>query len=279
MDGERSVAADPLERPFLQEAEQLRLHRRPELRDLVEEQGPAVGEFDPSLLARESTGEGAFLVAEQLALEEGLRDRGAVDRDERGGTPRTEVVKGAGDQLFPRSRLPLKEDRRVGRGDLLNLPTEIDHRLRFPDDPREPEPLGELLAEEQVLLEERPSLHRPPQQKHEMVGIDRLRNEVERPPFHRSHRVLHGPVRGHHDHGQIRVGFARRGQNRVAVFPRKAEIGDDRGEPPRGERRDRLGPVRRFRDLEPLRFEGRTKHRSKGVAVLDEEHGGHRPEV
>ena len=57
-------------------------------------------------------GEGAPLEAEQLGLEQGLGDRGAVDLDERPRRPRAGPVKGAGQQPLARPRLALDQQRR-----------------------------------------------------------------------------------------------------------------------------------------------------------------------
>jgi hypothetical protein len=67
---------------LLQRAQQLGLQRERHLADLVEQQRAAVGRAKKPSLARRA-GERALLVAEQLALEQRLGDRRAVDRDER----------------------------------------------------------------------------------------------------------------------------------------------------------------------------------------------------
>ena len=51
--------------------------------DLVEKQRAAVGQLEAARAVRDGAGEGALLVAEQLRLEQRLRQRGAVDLDER----------------------------------------------------------------------------------------------------------------------------------------------------------------------------------------------------
>ena len=85
VDRDRLAAADPLDRPLLDEAKQFDLERKRDVADLVEEQGAALGELDLALGRLDRAGEGAFLVAEQFRLEQILRDRGAIDRDEAAG--------------------------------------------------------------------------------------------------------------------------------------------------------------------------------------------------
>ena len=83
VDLDRLVAADALERALLQDAQELDLRRRRDLADLVEEERAAVGLLEAPGAPPIGAGEGALLVAEELALEERLGERGAVERDER----------------------------------------------------------------------------------------------------------------------------------------------------------------------------------------------------
>ena len=80
---DRRAAADRGVFALLQHAQQagLRLHRH--VADLVEKQRAALGLLEAADRARVGAGEGALLVAEQLALDQIARDRGHVDGDER----------------------------------------------------------------------------------------------------------------------------------------------------------------------------------------------------
>ena len=75
--------ADPLERAFLQHAQQLGLQVERQIADLVEEQRAAVRELEASLPRGDRAGERAAGMAEQLAFDQGRRQRRAVDDDER----------------------------------------------------------------------------------------------------------------------------------------------------------------------------------------------------
>ena len=70
---ERLPAADPRERPLLDEPQQLHLHRQRDLAHLVEQQRPSVCQFQPASSSVGRAGEGARLVAEQLRLHQRLR--------------------------------------------------------------------------------------------------------------------------------------------------------------------------------------------------------------
>ena len=82
IDLDRAVAADALDHLVVQESQQLHLHRQRHVADLVEKQRPTVGAFDLADRLLDSAGEGAFLVTEQLAFQQGLGDRRAIEGDE-----------------------------------------------------------------------------------------------------------------------------------------------------------------------------------------------------
>ena len=92
---DRDVVADALEHALLQHAQQLHLHRRAHVADLVEEQRAALGDLEAALAGGDRAGEDAFLVAEQLALEQVGGNRAAVDGDEGPLAARAEIVDGA----------------------------------------------------------------------------------------------------------------------------------------------------------------------------------------
>src|SRR5262249_10318443 len=78
VDADRRDAADALDLALLKCAEELDLHLDGDLADLVEEERPPASELETTGLARHGPGERAALVAEELTLDELLRDRGTV---------------------------------------------------------------------------------------------------------------------------------------------------------------------------------------------------------
>ena len=80
---DRLGAAQPLELALLQHAQQLDLRREVQLADLVQEQRAAVGQLEAPLLGGVGAGERPLLVAEQLRLDQVVRQRRAADLDER----------------------------------------------------------------------------------------------------------------------------------------------------------------------------------------------------
>ena len=82
-----SVATDRDDLALLQHAQQLHLGGRRHLTDLVQEERAAARRSELPLLVPHRAGEGSLHVPEQLALEQALRKRAAVDRRERALAP------------------------------------------------------------------------------------------------------------------------------------------------------------------------------------------------
>ena len=112
-------AADAADLALLEGPEELGLDAAGGLADLVQEDGAAVGLLEPARLGLEGAGEGAALVAEELALGEGVGDGGAVDGDEGAGVAGAPGVDEAGDQLLARAGLAFDEDGGVSPPDLI----------------------------------------------------------------------------------------------------------------------------------------------------------------
>ena len=70
VDVDRARTAEAFDLPFLEHAQQPRLQLERQLADLVEEDRAAVRQLEPADLAGVRAGEGAALVAEQLALDQ-----------------------------------------------------------------------------------------------------------------------------------------------------------------------------------------------------------------
>ena len=130
----RSRAAHGLEPFLLEDPQQPRLKLGRELTDLVEEQGSAVGEREPTLALARRAGEGALLVAEELALDQIRGNRGAIDGDERPILARRPGVNGAGHELLPGSGLTQNQDGGVGRRHLIHFVQNRANGRTAPED-------------------------------------------------------------------------------------------------------------------------------------------------
>ena len=105
----------------------------------------------PVLLA-DRAGEGAAHVAEQLALQQVLRDGAAVDGDERPLGARRAAVELARDQLLAGAGLAGDEHGDVGRRDLLQLAEDLLHARRRADDLAEADLLDPVVQRSVVEL-------------------------------------------------------------------------------------------------------------------------------
>src|SRR5439155_553 len=77
--------------------------------------GPAVRQLEAALAPLDGAGERTPLVAEDLALEQGLGNGRAVDRDEGPAAARRELMHGARDELLAGPAVAGDEQRRVRR--------------------------------------------------------------------------------------------------------------------------------------------------------------------
>jgi hypothetical protein len=89
---------------------------RTHLRDLVEEQHARSRQLDLPGLGLLRTSKGAALVSEQLRLQQVLRKRRAIERDEWTGLPTRGAVNEAGDDFLPGARLAGEQHGRVRGG-------------------------------------------------------------------------------------------------------------------------------------------------------------------
>ena len=128
------VLPEPLELTLLQDAQQLGLHFRRDVADLVQEQRAAVRELETAGAACRRARERALLVSEQLALEQARRQRRGAHPDERAVAPRAEVVDRARDQLLAGARLAEEQDRAVGRRHGLDRLQHLPQRGAGADD-------------------------------------------------------------------------------------------------------------------------------------------------
>ena len=169
---------DPPEFLFLQDAQQLSLELERHLADFVKKEGPTFRLFEETGPVDNGPGEGALLVAEELALHERLGDRAAVHRHKRLVLPRAVVVDGPGDEFLASAAFP--EDQDVGHagGDLFDEPVEVAHLLALADETAEAEPLLHLLAQPLVFTLEIALLQGVADQNLDFLDLERLGNVV-----------------------------------------------------------------------------------------------------
>ena len=112
----RFLGPDGDEGPVLQKFQDLGLRRPGKLVDLVQEDGPPVGELEIAFLALfVGTGERTAVVAEELAFDERLRDGGAVEADEGLVPARAGVMDGRRKDALARAGVPVDDERGIAR--------------------------------------------------------------------------------------------------------------------------------------------------------------------
>ena len=125
---DRFVPAQPFESSLLEHAQQLGLGDEGQVPDLVEEQRSVARQLEPSWLPVVRAGEGALFVAEDLGLEERVRQRGAVDRLQLRLRAPAQLVDHACDDFLARPGRPEDQHRDVGLGGRAD-PLEDDQHL------------------------------------------------------------------------------------------------------------------------------------------------------
>ena len=120
---------------------------------------PPVGRSKRPGFSAVGAGEGAALVPEQLGLEQGFRQRRAVDGEEGPVGALAGVMDGARDQLLAGAALAGDQDSRLGRRDLGRRVQRLSEGGRAPHDLVEAEALAELLPER---VQAPPESLRPP---------------------------------------------------------------------------------------------------------------------
>src|SRR5438105_8677082 len=262
--------ADPLQLALLQDTKQLRLQVLRGLADLVEAHGAVLRQLELARLRRGGAGEGALLVTEQLALEQRLDDRGAVDADER-LVGRAVAVDDACDQLLARATVSLDEHGRAAGGDAAHVLEQLLHRRRGPDDVVDVQGARRRHVEEVGAAREAAHFERAIDGDVERLDVDRLVDVVERARLHGQDGGGHVVVRGDHQDGRL-AGALPQLRNEVdARRVGQAHVEDDRGG--RGFLRELepFGAGRRAEHAEAAFLEMHREQLPNGTVVVDDE--------
>src|SRR5262249_35996710 len=121
------AAAEPPHHAGFQDAQELSLSRWTHLPDLVEEERALMGELEAAGSPVEGARESAFLVSEDLALEERRRDGRAVHGHEGRSRAGRQFVDGARHEFLARTALSSDQDRSGGGGGHLDHAVELLH--------------------------------------------------------------------------------------------------------------------------------------------------------
>ncbi len=120
VDARLFAAADRAHGLFLDDAQQLDLHRQRQVGDLVEKQGASVGGLKQAFLVGVGAGEAALDVAEELAFHQFRGNRAAVDRHEGLFGARTQIVDQPGGEFLAGAGIAADEHRGLAARQLRN---------------------------------------------------------------------------------------------------------------------------------------------------------------
>ena len=155
--------------------------------------------FDSLDRARER----ALLVAEQSALDETFRQRGAIQFDERPIASLALGVDRPREQLLTGPRLSFEQHgrtRRRGSGDCLEHAT---NRVAVADDLALVAELHDLAPQPLILASEANYFQRLVDRELQLLRAHRLRDVVDRPGLDRRNRMLDAAIPGEHDEGRL----------------------------------------------------------------------------
>ena len=139
-------------------------------------------------------------MSEQFAFEQGIVQDGTVQRDEWAGSARIGGMDGVGHQLLARSRLPLDQDRRAQRPDLLDQFEDLTKLRTLGHHLVELVALARLLAELLQLVDQLATIQDSLDEEPELFGIVGLGDEIVGPGFHGPQRLGRLAERRQHDH-------------------------------------------------------------------------------
>jgi hypothetical protein len=186
--------------------------------------------FQQSGLVGRRAGEGPLHVAEQLGLDQILRQRGAVDLHHRAIDPRALGVDRVGGQLLAGAALADDEHVGVGaRNGLQHLEDPLDGRGGA-EHLAVGGLLGELAPQVGCLGEQATALQRFAHQHQHLVRVERLGDEVEGPLLGGLDCLGDGPVPGHDDDLDRRILRLQQAQQVEAVAIGQDQVHDAEGE-------------------------------------------------
>ena len=222
----RLLVANSPDFTLLQDAQQLCLQSERQLADFVQEDRSAVGGFEEARLVRARPGEGAAHVAEQLGLEQRLRNRCAVDANERLTRARARAVNRARNNFLPSAALTRDQDGGIVLGDAGDELERLAHRGACDDEPALRRSRRELCLEAGDLLPQPFALLCLPQCEDDFVRAERLGEIVVRAFLHRRDRRILPAVRAHDDDERTAAALAVFAQERQTVHFRHANVAE-----------------------------------------------------
>ncbi len=217
-------------------------------------------------------GERALLVPEDLALEQRLGNRGAVDGDKRERGARAQLVDGLRHELLAGPRLAPHEHRRRRRRRLLDHAIERANPGAVADDAAEAALLAQLAPQQLDLAQRLLPLDRLVQQNPQPLRIDGLAQIVVGAVLDRIDRALDRALRGEQDERDVRQLILQRAEQVVPAHPRHHEVAHDDGRTETGDLAEAFLTIGRLVGLEAPGLDELRQPGPRGRVVLDDEH-------
>ena len=228
VDFEFGAPAEAANLGVFEDAQQLGLRGHGHFADLVEQQGAALGHLEASGAAFGGSGERAFLVAEELAFDERLRQRGAIDGDEGTLAAGTEIVQGVGHQFLAGAALAGDEYACPAGTGLLQEGKNFLHAGRVAHQGAQRPFVYKVALQHAFFGAEAGLRSGTADQDFERGGEDGFLEEPEGPELvHRPDGGFDIAVGGQDDGGRHFAAFAEALQEAEAVEARHVEIGED----------------------------------------------------
>ncbi len=193
----RLMAADPVESPIRQHAQQARLQLGRHVADLIQEQSAVFGLFEATSPQSLCPREGAAVVTEELRFQKVFRHCGGIYCDERLVCRRTMAVQCSRHKFLACSRLAGDQDRGARLRQAADCAEHLLHRLSLSENVRRTGQrlLGFLLAHALAQC--------PPDELDRLVDVEWLWQVLERATLERRHGRLQIGVCGHDNDRKI----------------------------------------------------------------------------
>jgi hypothetical protein len=239
-----------------------RLGGRSHVADLIQEEGPPVALFEFPHAPRQGSGEGSLLVAEELALEQGLGDGGAIHRQERLIPAPAVVVDRPGHHLFPGAALPPQEDGHFGGRHLADHLVDLLHGRGGPHQGLFRLPGFFPVRQRHHLLHHPGDFQGPLYQSPHLGNVEGFEDIIEGPELHGLNRRLRSPEGRHQDHQGLGIPLLDLSEDLQAALPGHFDIHDHQVRVILGEPFQSFDSVLGQRDSQPLPFQ----HAVQGIA-------------
>jgi hypothetical protein len=173
-------------------------------------------------------------------------------------------------ELLAGPALTFEQHGDVGGGGAMQLQRDVLQRRILADDLRRAAALRQFFFKKNIFRGKPPLNERALHHQQQVIGIDRLGEEIERAFLHRGNGILNAAERGHHDDRQLRIEVLRGAEHAESVAFGEPEVSQHHAELRGLQGGGRFGLITRFDDGVPLRLERVAQHHTQRIFVLDD---------